>query len=284
MEDSVSLDPKTQRGNSPWTNTPHDGLSLVLPCFNEELNIEPTVCAASDWMRRQHIDGQIVVTDDGSSDGSPDVLRGLLARIPHLKVVRHDVRRGYGAAVRSGCDHADKPWIAFMDSDGQFDPADLSRLMAVSDEVGFVAGVRRRRADHFQRWLNSRLYQFLVRVVLGVRVSDLNCGMKLFRRSAWGEIRPVYGTGATFNAELFYSLKNAHIPWTEVDVPHYPRLNGKPTGASLLVILRAFKELWRVKWASKSRLNTAMQSAPAAVAVAASVAADHAETAMSLAG
>jgi hypothetical protein len=91
------------------------------------------------------------------------------------------------------------------------------------------------------------MYRTLVRVLLGVRPTDLNCGMKLFRRSIWKTIRPVYATGALINGEMFFALKNSNIAWEEAVVPHYPRVAGKPTGANPRVIMKMFLELWRLK-------------------------------------
>jgi glycosyltransferase involved in cell wall biosynthesis len=169
--------------------------------------------------------------------------------MPNLKVVHHAKNQGYGAAIRSGCDLAQQTWIAFMDSDGQFRASDISRLLALTAKADYVTGFRQRRADTIQRKLNSCLYRTLVRALLGVHPTDLNCGMKLFRRSIWNTIRPVYATGALINGEMFFAMKNANIIWKETGVPHYPRAAGSPTGANLRVILRAFKELWQLKHA-----------------------------------
>src|SRR6187455_2402933 len=104
-------------------------LSLVLPCFNESLNIERTIRTTQEWFSEAQIDGEIIVTDDGSSDGSFELLQKLAQEMPNLKIVHHATNQGYGAAIRSGCDQAEKRWIAFMDSDGQFKARDISRLL-----------------------------------------------------------------------------------------------------------------------------------------------------------
>lgn len=234
-------------------------LSLVLPCFNEVLNIERTIRAAQQWIAEAEIEGDIIVTDDGSTDGSLALLRGLQEEMPNLKVVHHDTNRGYGAAVRSGCDQAEKNWIAFMDSDGQFRPSDISLLFPLMGRVEFATGFRANRADTFVRKLNGRMYNTLMRVLLGTLPSDLNCGMKVFRRSIWQTIRPVYATGALVNGEMFFALKHAKIPWEEIAVPHYPRVAGTPTGANLRVILRTFKELWQLK---RSRRSIVLEGTP----------------------
>jgi len=232
-------------------------LSLVLPCFNEVQNIENTIRDVQEWFDDDRVDGQIVVCNDGSTDCTRGVLEKLEARMPNLKVVHHEKNQGYGASVRTGCDNADKTWVAFMDSDGQFKARDLRRLLPLTTTVDFATGIREKRADTFQRCLNSRLYNMLVHVVLGVHPADINCGMKVFRRSIWATIRPIYATGALVNGEMFYAMKNAGIAWKETLVPHYPRMAGTPTGANLGVILRTFKELWRLKRARNSAAKVA---------------------------
>jgi glycosyltransferase involved in cell wall biosynthesis len=263
LTDAPSLLPFPTRLPPPPTTTAHAStcsISLVLPCYNEERNIEHTVRDAQDWFAQEQIDGEIIVTDDGSTDGSLAVLCRLQQEMPNLKVVHHDVNRGYGAAVRSGCDQAQKPWIAFMDSDGQFHARDLSRLLPLASTADYVTGIREKRADTLHRRLNSWLYNMLVRVMLNVPVSDVNCGMKLFRRSIWSSIRPSYATGALVNAEMFCALEASKIPWKATVVPHYPRLAGNPTGAKPRVILQMFKELWQLK---RARRNASVKQEPA---------------------
>ncbi|MBI4129338.1 glycosyltransferase family 2 protein [Candidatus Peregrinibacteria bacterium] len=248
-------------------------LSIVLPCFNEEGNIAQTVGAVHAWMRERKIGGEIIVVDDGSRDKtgvilekmqngsspqpSPDGRGG--QSIP-LRLITHLRNLGYGAAVRSGCDAATIDLIAFMDSDGQFDPKDFDRLWphlrggpsplpSPSGRGGYdvVVGRRRRRADPFLRKLNAKLFGILSWAMLGIWVRDMNCAMKVFRRSIWERARPVVTTGALFNAELFYNLKRAGIPWHQVDVSHYPRRAGRQTGANPKVILRVLRELWQLR-------------------------------------
>ena len=84
-------------------------------------------------------------------------------------------------------------------------------------------------------------------LVLGLWVRDVNCGLKLFRRDIWKDIRPTRGVEKLFNTEMFLRLKQKKIPWHQVNVPHYPRRAGTPTGGSVRVIVRMFKELWDLR-------------------------------------
>jgi glycosyltransferase involved in cell wall biosynthesis len=226
-------------------------LSVVLPCYNEEKNIEAAVRDVSGWMHRTGKTGEIIVVNDGSKDGSAHVLQRLSGEIPHVRVITHEKNQGYGWAIRSGCDAAVCDVIVFMDSDGQFHAEDIDRLLPFLQENDFVSGRRRKRADSFVRNAYGKVLGLCVMLLYGLWVRDLNCGLKLFKRSIWPRIRPVHGVEKLFNTEVFLCLKRENIPWHMVDVPHYPRLAGKPTGGSLHVILRMFQEMWQLKKAMR---------------------------------
>ncbi|MDD5040995.1 MAG: glycosyltransferase family 2 protein [Candidatus Peribacteraceae bacterium] len=218
-------------------------LSIVLPCFNEENNIEGTIEDLHSWGVRKGVTMEIVAVDDGSTDGTWGVLQSLAAQHPSIRLVRHEYNLGYGSAVRSGCDAATMDFVGFMDSDGQFHAEDWSRLLPFLQEYRFVTGRRLHRADPFIRKLNATLFGILTFLVLGVWIRDINCAMKVWRRDLWPRIRPVHATGALINAEMFYRLHRLGIPWKTVPVSHYPRLKGVQTGAHLGVILRMFRDL-----------------------------------------
>ncbi len=237
-------------------------VSLVLPCLNEEANIERTVREADAWFAKEGIDAEIIVVNDGSTDGTGVILDRLEGELPRLRVVTHMNNRGYGAALRSGADVAAKEVTVFMDSDGQFHASDIGLLLPALRGTAFVAGYRRKRADTFIRILNARLYNALIRFTLGIRVRDLNCALKAYETSIWQFIRPQHSSGALFNAELFLRLSERKIAWSEVGVPHYPRLYGQPTGAKPTVILRMFRELRELKRSQKQRV-AAMEEATA---------------------
>ncbi len=221
--------------------------SLVLPCFNEEQNIEKTIEDSLSWMGREHIDGEIIAVNDGSIDKTGEILEELQKKHPHLIVLHHEENRGYGAAVITGCDRATKDIIGFMDSDGQFDPSDFNLLLPWMNEYAYVTGRRRHRADPPLRIINAKLFGILAYAILGIWVRDINCALKIFRKDLWHAIRPQIATGALINAEMFYRMKKKKIEWKQIDVHHYPRKFGLQTGAKFSVIIRMFKELWMLK-------------------------------------
>lgn len=225
-------------------------LSVVLPCYNEEENIAAAVHDVEQWMKTEKISGDIIVVDDGSKDASFSILQDLQKKVPNLKIVQHKKNGGYGIAVRSGCDSATTDWIAFMDSDGQFKAKDFNLLLPYTKDFSFVTGRRAHRADSFVRNMFGKVLGGMNVLVLGLWVRDVNCGMKMFTRDIWPTIRPTRGVEKLFNTEMFLRLKRNKIPWKTVNVPHYPRLLGTPTGGSVRVIFRMFKELWDLRFTS----------------------------------
>jgi glycosyltransferase involved in cell wall biosynthesis len=222
-------------------------LSLIHPCYNEEENIEHTVRASLRWIDQRGIDAEVIIVDDGSSDRSVEIIHRLSVEDERIQLVRHSHNKGYGIAVRSGCDNASKEHIAFMDSDGQFRVEDLDLLIEHIDQYDFVTGRRAKRADSFRRNIFGKILGGLNVILFGIWVRDVNCGMKIFKKSIWPLLRPQYGIEKFFNTEVFLRLKRAGITWKTINVPHYPRLAGSQTGGSFHVIGGMVKELWNLQ-------------------------------------
>ena len=222
-------------------------ISVVLPCFNEEENIEHTVREVLSWFVQENIDGEVIVVNDGSTDHSAEILTSLAQKNTALHVVTHQKNTGYGLAVRSGLDAAQKTAIAFMDSDGQFHIADLGKLLSRLSTYDLVTGRRRKRADSMMRNILGKVLGILVFIVFGLWIRDVNCGMKVMKKSLWPTLRPLYGTEKFFNTELYLRAKRAGIAWQLIDVPHYPRRAGTPTGGSGRVIFGMLKELYDLR-------------------------------------
>jgi glycosyltransferase involved in cell wall biosynthesis len=221
-------------------------ISAVLPAFNEAANLPTVVPRVAAALRDCTPDHEILVIDDGSSDGTPAVLEGLHAEVPALRVVRHPDNRGYGAALRSGFQAARCPWIFLMDADNQFDPAELSLLVAASRSADIVAGYRRQRSDPWLRQANAWAFFGLARLLCGPLVRDVNCAFKLMRTDLVASLG-LAADGAVINAECLAKARRKGARIVEVAVHHYPRRHGKQTGANPRVVARAFRELIRLR-------------------------------------
>lgn len=231
-------------------------LSYFFPAHNEEANLRPLIDEALATLPALAELWEIIVVDDGSRDGTPAIADELAAAHPQqVRVVHHATNLGYGAALRSGLRAARKDLVAFTDGDRQFHVADLSRLidrLNAADHPDVVAGYRIRRADPVVRTVYARLYRLANRIFFGLKVRDIDCACKLFRRNALQGIHTESG-GAFFSAELLIKLRASGRAVAEVGVPHYPRTAGSPTGAKPSVVFRAVRDFWSLRlrlWAS----------------------------------
>lgn len=217
-------------------------LSLCLPAYNEQDCIVETLAAALAALTPLVASLEVIVVDDGSRDATAERVQSVAAGDPRVRLVSHECNRGYGAAVTSGLRAACGDLVMFADSDGQFDFRDAARLLARLEHHDFVVGYRHRRVESFQRRLNAWAWGRLVRLLYGVRLRDLDCAFKLFRREVVERLR-LTATGACINAELMCQCRRAGFCFAEVAVEHHPRKSGRSTGSSLAVIARAFREL-----------------------------------------
>ena len=234
-------------------------LSYFFPAHNEEANVRGLVEEALETLPRLADAFEIIVVDDGSRDGTGAIADELAAAHPDVvRAVHHPTNRGYGAALLSGFRAARHGLVAFTDGDRQFRVEDLGRLterLAGADRPDVVAGYRIKRADPLIRTLYARAYRLANRIFFGLRVRDVDCACKLFRREAL-EGLAVESGGAFFSAELLIKLEAAGRTVVEVGVPHHPRTAGSPTGARPSVVLRAVRDFWLLRlrmWADRAR-------------------------------
>jgi len=218
-------------------------ISVVFPAYNEEENIGITVQQALDCLESIFQDWEVIVVDDGSRDKTSAVINELAKKEARLTIVRHPGNRGYGAALRSGIRKARKELIFFCDSDLQFRLNELLFLLIWIEQYDIVVGYRVQRKDPFYRKLNALGWKTLVRVLLGLKVRDIDCAFKLFRRTVFKEIK-IDAVGAMVNTDILVQAVRMGFRIKEVPISHFPRLNGKQTGSRLRVIWKAFKELF----------------------------------------
>jgi glycosyltransferase involved in cell wall biosynthesis len=234
-------------------------LSYFFPAHNEEENLRGLVEEALETLPGLADSFEIIVVDDGSRDATGRIADELAAAHPGVvRAVHHPPNLGYGAALRSGFRAAANDHVAFTDGDRQFRVADLGRLidrLTEPDQPDVVVGYRIKRADPLARTLYARAYRLANRIFFGLKVRDVDCACKLFRRAAL-EGLAVESGGAFFSAELLIKLQVAGRAVAEVGVPHHPRTAGSATGAKPSVVFRAVRDFWLLRlrmWANRER-------------------------------
>ena len=222
-------------------------LTLVLPAFNEEPNIDAVVRESLATLPVFADSYEIIVVDDGSRDRTGEIVAGLAATDQHVRLVSHFRNRGYGAALTSGFRASTGDFVMFMDADRQFDIHDLRLLAPFAGEYDIVAGFRMERSDPLHRRVFAEMFNVSVRILFGVHLRDIDCAFKLFRGDLLRGL-PLTAPGALINTEIQAKARRQGARLQQVGVHHYPRIAGEATGGSPRVILRAIGETLALWW------------------------------------
>ncbi len=199
-------------------------LSVIIPLRDEEATIEGVHKELTQVLDKLEKPCEIIYVDDGSTDGSARILKRLHESDPKRVIVIR-LRRNFGksSAMAAGMEHARGTVLATLDADGQDDPAALPGMIEKLDNTDYVSGWRRKRRDNALKNLSSRLYNFAARVLTGVKLHDINCGVKVFKREV---VRDLELTGDLHRIiPLIVAWKGFRV--AEVEVAHRRRAGGR---------------------------------------------------------
>jgi glycosyltransferase involved in cell wall biosynthesis len=236
-------------------------LTFFFPAYNEEENVGETVRRALDEIGPL-VGGsiEVLVVDDGSTDRTPQLADELAAADDRVRV-HHQANRGYGGALRAGFEQASGELIGFSDGDLQFDLREMDRLLSRMEDpsrpVDVVIGFRIKRRDPPHRLFIAKTYNAIASVLFGLRVRDIDCAMKLFRREVFDGL-PLTTDSPFLSAELLVKLRARGERIAQVGVNHYPRAAGTNTGASFTKILRTFRDIAKLRLALWTRRREAL--------------------------
>ena len=218
-------------------------LTLVLPVHDEAENLTWLLPHAAGVLPQLASRFDLVIVDDGSTDGSGRLAQTLAGELGlALQVVRHEQKSGYGITVGDGLRAARGDFVAFTDADGQFEIADLALLIPLLARADLAAGWREKRRDARAREVVSWVFNTLVAVLYRLPYRDVDCALKLMRREVL-ESLTLEARSALINAELYYKARYAGWRIAQVAVPHHPRVAGRRSGARPRAVDRAIKEL-----------------------------------------
>jgi glycosyltransferase involved in cell wall biosynthesis len=220
-------------------------LSLFYPMFNEQENVQEAVHAALEFLPRVALEFEVIVVNDGSSDETGKRADTLAREDPRVRVVHHAQNRGYGGSLQSGIRASRYPWIFYTDGDNQFVLEDLLKFLPLTDPKTIITGYRVQREDPWHRKLNAWLYNLGVALLFGLRLRDVDCAFKLFPPNLFRDMDLV-SEGAVIDVEILAKGRKAGFGIRELPVRHRERQWGEQSGARLDVILRAFRELFRL--------------------------------------
>jgi glycosyltransferase involved in cell wall biosynthesis len=220
-------------------------ISLVIPMFNEEANIDHAIAYAVDALEQHSRDYEIIIVDDASTDESPDIVRRVIAGNPKIRLISHDFNLKLGASLRTGFAAAQNELILYMDADLPFDPDVLGRAIRAMNvtRADVISGYRfDRTTEGFKRTVYTILYNWLIRVLFGIYIRDINFSFKLLRREVLQAIQ-LRSEGSLIDAELIVKARNHGFFIQQIGLDYFPRVLGTSHLASWSVIAKIFKEL-----------------------------------------
>jgi len=218
-------------------------LSVVFPCYNDSKTISDLIRTADRVGRSVADKLEIIVVNDGSTDNSPQVLADIQKKIPVLMVISHAKNMGYGATIWHGLKSAGNDYVFYTDGDGQYDPAELVKLVEkLGPNTMLVNGYKTNRQDALYRIMIGKLYNFFVKTVFNIKLKDVDCDFRLFRKDALDKL-DIKEHGGTMCLEMVKKIEKLGGEILEVPVSHYPRKYGKSQFFKIRNLLRVFVDI-----------------------------------------
>ena len=215
-------------------------ISIFFPAFNDEQTIGELVRNALAILPDYSDDYEVLVINDGSVDGTAQVLEDLSREDAHVRPIHHKANRGYGGALQSGFENATREFVFYTDGDGQYDVRELARLLPLMKPgVDVVNGYKSKRADSFHRVVIGKIYNRTARLLFRLPIRDVDCDFRLIRREALQGIGKISTSGAAC-LEMIRKLKANGAVFAEVEVSHYPRIHGRSQFFTFQSLMRTF--------------------------------------------
>ncbi|MEW6732618.1 MAG: glycosyltransferase family 2 protein [Acidobacteriota bacterium] len=221
-------------------------ISAVLPAFNEEENIETSALKLLEVLRSLPFqEYEVVIVNDGSIDRTAELSDALAAKHKEIRVIHHPTNLGYAQALRSGFTSSQSDLIFYTDSDNQFDVRELKNFIAPIEDYDMVCGFRIYRYDPLTRLFLSWGFNLLVRIIFRIRVRDIDCAFKLFRREIFDKIK-IESEKFFVDAEILAKARYHKFSMTELGVRHYPRMAGRSTvrPSHIIYTLKELAKIW----------------------------------------
>lgn len=228
-------------------------LSIFFPFWNEEKNIDRVVESAIPVAKSVAIKWEILIIDDGSKDKTLERAHKLAEKHKNIRVISHNPNRGYGAALQEGFKNSKYEYVVFTDGDGQFDFSEVTKFVEKIDTNDIVIGFRQKRQDHFKRTVLMTLLKIWDWIFFRFYFKDIDCGFKMFKKSAVEAIMPLRSEGAMITTEILAKAKKKKLKIAQVGVTHYPRQHGIQSGANAAVVIRAVFETFILWWDIKNK-------------------------------
>ncbi len=217
-------------------------ISYVFPMFNEIDNIEQMVLSTMAVTDTITNDYEIIVVDDASTDGSGELIDKLAEKYPKIKPIHHPRNRKLGGALKTGFYNAKNDIVIYIDSDLPIDLNDIKLALPMIEDADVVIGYRLMRTESMRRKVQSRIYNWIIRLLFGLKVKDVNFAFKVFKREILDKIS-LHSEGSFIDAELLIEALRLNYKIKEIGLMYYPRSAGESKLSGLRVIMKILQEL-----------------------------------------
>ena len=224
--------------------TEHIEISVVVPVFNEEESLPILIPKLVEVLNRLNTPYEVILVDDGSSDGSLKILKEMVSQYPFLRILRFRGNRGSSAVLVAGVGEARGRRIVTIDSDLQNDPEDIPQLLGSLDHYDMAAGWRQKREDPWLKRVSSKIANFIRNRLSGEKINDSVCPLRVFKRECFKDI-PKFNGMHRFLPTL---MKMEGYRVIEVPVSHHPRRFGRSKYNIRNRMWRSFIDLLAVRW------------------------------------
>lgn len=202
------------------TKTQIPGVSIIVPAYNEEKSLAGVIEQIQNVCHTQNIEFEIIVVDDGSTDGTVQAVQN-----SSVHLVQHPENRGYGASIKTGVLAAKYPWVLITDADGTYPVAEIPKLLENMDHYDMVVGSRTGEDVNIPavrkpaKWMLNRLANFMV----SSHIPDLNSGFRLFRKNSFMRFLNIYPTGFSITTTMTLALLSNNHAVKYVPINYYKR-------------------------------------------------------------
>ncbi len=234
-----------------FTHPEKPEISIVIPVYNERENLALLDEKITKNLKSLNKHYEVILVDDGSKDGSADVIRELKDRNPNLRLIRFGQNHGQTAAFAAGFSKARGDIIVTMDADLQNDPADIAILLEKISEYDVVCGWRYKRNDPWIKKISSKVANIVRNALSDESIADTGCSLKAFRRTCLENIKLYHGMHRFFPT----LMKMEGFSVTQVKVGHYPRVHGYSKYNIRNRLFASFKDLLAIRWMKKRHIN-----------------------------
>ncbi len=217
------------------------GISIILPAFNEEKNIKFAIEDIENFIKILTENYEIIVINDGSTDGTKITLKQIASSNKKLKVINYDKNMGYGYALKNGFNEAKFEYLFFTDSDRQFDISNIWYMLPYMNDFDIVIGYRIKRNDSLKRIIASKGYNLLCKFIFKLNIRDIDCAFKMFNKKIFDIIK-IESDRFFVNTEILAKACRYNFSIIEIPVLHFPRKVGY-SSVCINDIFRTLREL-----------------------------------------